>query len=262
MAEVKPAARSRLRSDLGILGFVGGSHFFAHFYVLVLPPIFPLLARDLGVGYAALGFLLALSNVTTSVVQVPVGFLVDRFGARPLLVAGLILMGGGVTAMGLFPNYEAMAVFSIVVGLGNAVFHPADYAVLSSRISPARMGRAFSLHTFAGHLGWVVAPALVVGLTGLVSWQFALALLGSLGIVMALNVFLRGRSLDDDGTECASTAPHATKPAGLGDWRIIVWPPMLLHYFSIHLRLHVSHKPSPKSLTTPYLHLHYRLHLL
>ena len=94
--------------------------------VLALPPLFPLLREDLGASYAALGFLVTMFNIATGAAQIPAGFLVDRFGARRLLLLGLGIMGAAITALGFAPTYWLMLVLIALAGIGNSVFHPAD----------------------------------------------------------------------------------------------------------------------------------------
>jgi FSR family fosmidomycin resistance protein-like MFS transporter len=224
------------RREAKLLALIGTGHFFSHFYLIVLPPLFPLLEAELGVGYAALGLLLSLPNVATMVLQTPVGVLVDRYGARRPLVIGLIVMGGAVAAAGVAPNYGALMAFAVLIGVGNSVFHPADYAILAARIEPGRLGRAFSLHTFAGNLGWAVAPGIMVFLAALWSWQVALIIVGLSGIAAALMIFSQGQDLEAPRTTAKSVAPASApaaakqapgepKQGGLG---LLLSAPMLL----------------------------------
>ena len=222
------------RREAKLLALIGTGHFFSHFYLIVLPPLFPLLEAELGVGYAALGLLMTLPNLATMLLQTPVGFLVDRFGARRPLVIGLIVMGGAVAGAGLAPGYGALAALMVLMGVGNSVFHPADYAILAARIEPGRLGRAFSIHTFAGSLGWAASPAVVVFLAALWSWHVALVIAGLCGVAMALVILTQGQELDAPGTAqrtaAKGTAPSTTVPVpgkrgGLG---LLLSAPILL----------------------------------
>ena len=185
------------RPELKTLGLVSTAHAFSHFYMLVLPPIFPLLHGELGLSYFALGALLSVYAVVTGVMQVPMGMLVDRIGGRAVLMAGLALNGLAILLVGLLPNYWAMLAFMVLAGAGNAVFHPADYAILSARVGENRIGRAFSIHLFAGYIGWMLAPPAVLLLTGLAGWRTALVMLGLLGILAAVFLTLHRDSLSD-----------------------------------------------------------------
>jgi MFS family permease len=224
------------RRNAKVLALICSGHFFAHFYTIVLPPLFPLLQAELSVSYAALGLLLTMPSLATLVLQTPVGFLVDRFGARRLLVLGLGIMSGAVAAAGLVSSYSALLVLMFLVGVGNAVFHPAGYAIMTARIDSRRLGRAFSLHTFAGHFGWAVAPGSVVFLTALWSWQAALAITGLCGLMVTLLILVHGRALDSLGREAGAGPPRAeaepaaappAKRAGIG---LLFSAPMLLFF--------------------------------
>ncbi len=215
-----------------LLTLISSGHFCSHFYLIVLPPLFPLLEAELGVGYAALGLLLTLPNLASMVLQVPVGFLVDRFGARRPLVIGLIVMAGAVAGAGMAPGYGALVVFTLLMGVGNSVLHPADYAILSARIDPGRMGRAFSIHSFAGNLGWAVAPVVVVFLTALWNWHVALVVVGLCGIRVALLILIQGRDMDGRAAAEDATAPATAGPAPdsgrKGALGLLLSAPMLL----------------------------------
>src|SRR6185437_12562840 len=116
-----------------------------------LPPMFIVWQREFGVSFAELGLALALMSTTTAVVQAPVGFLVDRYGARRFLIGGTLLMSLSMSAMGFVTAFWQIPLLGMLGGLGNSVIHPADYAILSASVNPERIGRSFSLHTFVGN---------------------------------------------------------------------------------------------------------------
>ncbi len=117
-----------------VIGLVGAGHFFSHFYWLVLPPLFPLLHVEFGVSYAALGFLISAMSIASGVVQLPIGFAVDRVGPVAILAGGLALLAGAILLIGLAPSYWMVFALMVFAGLGNAVFHPADYSILAKTI--------------------------------------------------------------------------------------------------------------------------------
>src|ERR1039458_4865841 len=84
---------------------IGNGHFLSHFYVLCLPPLFLAWRRGFGVSFAELGLSVALMSGTTAVLQTLAGFLVDRYGARPFLVGGALLMSASMAAMGLATSF-------------------------------------------------------------------------------------------------------------------------------------------------------------
>lgn len=192
------AAGETSRQDTKVLGLISTGHFMSHFYSLTLPPLFPFLKDAFDVSYTELGVMMALTGGATALTQVPIGFMVDRLGARMVLTIGLIMISLGYGLVGLAPAFGVVLVLVTLAAIGNSVFHPADYAILNSSISPARMGRAFSIHTFAGHLGSAAAPATMILLSAAFGWRVALVAVGLLGLLVMAAMATQWNSLHDD----------------------------------------------------------------
>lgn len=213
-----------VRQDFKVMGLIGTGHFFSHLYILLLPPLFPLLKDEYGVGYAALGFALAMLNGVTALTQAPLGFLVDRFGARGILIAGLSLFSLAIALVGVFPSYPVLLLLMVLAGLGNSVFHPADYAILSAAVDERRMGRAFSIHTFGGYAGFALAPPVIVGLTALFGWRTALILCGLAGLLVAAAMLASGDALRADRAARAGRV----RGGAAGGLRLLLSAPILI----------------------------------
>jgi MFS transporter, FSR family, fosmidomycin resistance protein len=180
MSTTTPAGQA---SDYRILGVIGIGHGMSHLFYLVLPPIFVQLREAFNVTYAELGTALAVMSLASAIVQVPIGFLVDRLGARMVLLTGFLIVSSATALMGMCTAFWQLLVLCFVSGVGNAVFHPTDYAILNSSVSPSRMGRAFSLHTFTGQLGSAAAPVVMIALAQAFGWRNALMFAGLAGFV-------------------------------------------------------------------------------
>ncbi len=146
---------------------------------MVLPVLLPLLKEQMNVGFFELGLALTTFNVVTGVTQAPMGFLVDRVGAKRVLIAGLMLGGLAFMSLGFTTTYAWLIVTAVVAGLANCVYHPADYAILTDSIAEDRIGRAFSIHTFAGFVGGAIAPPLLLGLAAVGGPQLVAHLRGT-----------------------------------------------------------------------------------
>ena len=129
-----------LRQDAGVIGLVGLAHLISHFSQLLLAPLFPWLKDAFSVSYTQLGFLMTLFFLVSCAVQTLSGFLVDRYGPRPILFAGLGLLGVAAFGFALSPSYWVLALFSLLAGLGNGVFHPVNYTLLNRKVSARRLG--------------------------------------------------------------------------------------------------------------------------
>jgi len=209
--------------DARIIALIGTGHFLSHFYVLTLPPLFLLWRDEFEVSFAELGLAMALMSGTTALLQTPVGFMVDRHGARPFLVGGTLLMALSIAAMAFAPGIWAIWLLAILSGVGNSVIHPADYAILAGSIDKSRMGRAFSLHTFTGNLGFALAPPVVALLAAAMGWRGALLLVGLLGVPVVAAILVQSRILRDQ-----------VKPAKTGDEpsgrQVLLSRPILLFF--------------------------------
>ena len=175
------AAAASFRTDVRVISLVGIAHGFSHFFQLCLPPLFPLLKDEFGGGYAVLGAVMAVFYAVSGIMQTAAGFLVDRFGARVMLLAGMALISGGTVLAGLVPGFEWLFLAAALAGLGNSVFHPADLALLNGKVDPQRLGHAFSVHGLTGNVGWALGPLFVVPIAAAHGWRTALVAAGVLG---------------------------------------------------------------------------------
>ncbi len=208
------ATPAGLRRDVRIIGVVGAAHGGSHFFQLVLPPLFPWLRDAFGVSYTELALVMTLFFAVSALTQAAAGFLVDRIGAARVLAGGLACLAIGTAAIALAPNYWAMLPAAALLGLGNAVFHPADYAILNHHVSPGRMARAFSVHTVGGTLGWAAAPVLMASSAALVSWRFALVMAALIGLALTLAVLVNRGELETPGQARASDPRHRRAERG------------------------------------------------
>lgn len=186
------AAPQQTKADASLrtLVLISTAHWVSHFHMLVLPMLFPFLKQALGVDYIELGFALTVFAVVTALTQAPIGYLVDHLGARKILLMGLGGGGLALVLLGFHLSYPVLIASAVLLGLANAVYHPADYAILAAHMDEARMGRAFSIHTFAGVLGGAMAPAIMAALVTWIGGGGALVVSGAIGPLVALLLVL------------------------------------------------------------------------
>src|SRR5258705_10779922 len=187
-------SKADLKTDASLrtLAAISVAHWVSHFHLFVLPMLFPFLKAQLGVGYIELGLALTVFGMVSALTQAPIGYLADHIGARKVLLIGLTVGGLALIMLGLHLSYVSLIACAALLGLANSVYHPCDYAILSTHMDEARMGRAFGIHTFAGFLGGAVAPAIMAALVATIGGPGALMVAGAVGPAVALVVGATG----------------------------------------------------------------------
>jgi FSR family fosmidomycin resistance protein-like MFS transporter len=215
---------ARRTDDVRLVAGVSAAHFVSHVYMMVLPPLFAFVRADYAVTYTEIGLALTVFNAVSAVAQTPAGFLIDRINARFALIAGLVIGAAGFAIAAAVDSYWVLIAAFGIVGLGNTVYHPADYALLSRHVAPARMSHAYSVHTFAGMLGSAAAPGAVLLMHAVYGWRGAFLGAAALGVVAALVLLF---------TPGGEAHPPASKPAaesGPTNWRLLLTAPILVNF--------------------------------
>lgn len=206
-ATLPPSARHDLET-ISLIGFVHGV---SHFFHLLLPPLFPWLMDDFDLSFTAIGVTMTVFFIVSGIGQAAAGFLVDRFGAARILGAGISCFALAGILLHFATGYPMLIAVAAIAGLGNSVFHPADFTVLNRHVSQPRLGHAFSIHGLSGNLGWALAPIFMTGIATASGWRNA-ALAASLVPLLALALlFWRREALADPVCEHKEKSDH---PAG------------------------------------------------
>ena len=247
-ASLASPAAPPLRQDAAVIGLVGVAHSVSHFSQLLLAPLFPWLKDEFNVSYTQLGLLLTIFFMVSTAVQAASGFVVDRFGPRPVLLLGLSLLGLGALGYANSHSWAMLAAGAVVAGIGNGVFHPVDYTLLNRKVHKSRLGHAYSAHGITGTLGWALAPALMVPVALASGWRAAMLCAAALAFaVLALLWWQRERlALETDaslpvaaaarpGAATAAAAAPAALPAAEGPFDFLripaVWMCLLFFLF-------------------------------
>jgi MFS family permease len=231
MSAATPAAGS-LRDDARIISVVGIAHAVSHFFHFVLPPLFPWLMRDFGLTFTQVGAAMMVFFVVSGVGQALAGFVVDRFGALRVLCGGMVLLALSGLALASAATFPMVLAAWAIAGLGNSVFHPADFTLLNRRVSSSRLGHAFSVHGLSGSLGWAAAPVFVLAIAEVSGWRMAAVGASLVGFLALAFLLLNRRSLADE----LSAAPASPKKKG-GSFSFLsvglVWMSFLFFLLSV-----------------------------
>lgn len=187
--------------DARVIGLICFPHGLSHFYYMVLPPMFGALHSAFGLSFTELGMIMSVFAGVAAFGQTPVGFLVDKIGGRLVLICGLLLESICIGSFGLVDYYWQFLLFAAIAGIGHTVYHPADFAIMTSLVSNKRMGRAFGIHSFTGYLGFAAAPIFMTGISELWHWKAAFLLAGGLGLLAAALLWLNSDLLREAGAD-------------------------------------------------------------
>lgn len=213
-------------ADTRVITLVSAAHFVSHVYILVLPPLFPFVRAEFGVTYTELGIAIAIFNILSALLQTPAGFLVDRVSARAVLTGGLILGAASFVGGAYASSFYVFITMFALCGIANTVYHPADYALLSGRVSSGRMSQAYSIHIFAGFAGTAAAPAMMLLIAEYVGWRGAFIAAALLGFVVAAAIMLFGQVMG--GRDPSHDKPAVAGNANGAGWRLLLSAPVLL----------------------------------
>jgi MFS transporter, FSR family, fosmidomycin resistance protein len=215
-------------SEAKLVASVCFAHMTSHYYIVLLAPLFVFIRADYGVSYTELGLALTAFGAVSTVMQTPVGFFIDRTDARMNLIAGLLLGSGAIAVAGLVDSFWVFIAMFAVMGLGNTVYHPADYTLLSEHVPAQRLTQVFSYHNCSGMIGSAIAPATLLFMQSVVGWRGAFLGAAMLGVVAALILAVQ--------TEPPVVRPHAPKPrldeaakSPKDGMRLLLSPPILLN---------------------------------
>jgi MFS family permease len=193
------------RREIEVIAIVGYAHGTSHFFQLVIPPLFPWLMPEFGMNFTQAGMIMALFFTVSGVGQALAGFLVDRFGARFMLITANFLFAVSALLLASAQNYSMLLLVAALSALGNSVFHPADFTLLNRNLTRARLGHGFSVHALSGSLGWATAPAFMAGIAVATDWRTAAVAASAMAVGPAILLWLRRDAMTE--------APLATAPA-------------------------------------------------
>jgi len=221
-------AAGAARREFHVVWLISVAHFLSHIYMLALVPLYPLLRKDLGIGFTEVGLAATVLAVFTGGLQAPMGFLVDRIGGRKILIAGLFVNAAAIGLIGFVTSFWQLLALLAIAGVGSSVFHPADYSILSVAISEKRLGRAFAAHSMGGQLGAVVVAPLMVGLEMLMPWRHAVMVIGVVGVILAV-VMLALSSVIGEGGHTKK------KESAMARWRALFTSRPVMLFFIFYL---------------------------
>jgi MFS transporter, FSR family, fosmidomycin resistance protein len=212
-----------LRQDATTIGLVGLAHATSHFSQMLLVPLFPVFQSEFSLSYSQIGFLVSVLYMISSLGQASSGFIVDKLGARPVLFTSFAFFIAAALTAANATSYSSLILVMVLVGIGNAPFHPVDFTIMNQRVSAQRLGYAFSLHGVTGNLGWALAPLFFVGITSLSSWRTAYICAATL-YACILAVLVLNKDLLHTQVAPQAKLDKASQRSGVSDFAFLKLP--------------------------------------
>jgi FSR family fosmidomycin resistance protein-like MFS transporter len=186
---LEPQALAR-RDERRAAGVACGAHALHDGYTDLIYVMLPVWQKEFGLGYAELGLLRGLFAGTMATFQIPAGLIAERLGAASVLALGTALAGAGYCLAGASASFGLLLVALFVSGLGASTQHPLASSLMARAFAGPRSMKALGTYNFAGDIGKMTVPAAASLLLVVMSWRPALALLGALGFVAAVAIFM------------------------------------------------------------------------
>jgi len=178
------------RDENRALGVACGAHALHDGYTDLIYVMLPIWQNEFGLGFAALGLMKTVFAGTLAGFQIPAGLLAERFGTAMVLALGTALAGLGYVSAGLSTGVITLVAALFIGGLGASTQHPLASSLIAHAFAGSRSLKALGTYNFAGDIGKMTLPAAAALLFVVLPWRHALMLLGSLGAVAALAIFV------------------------------------------------------------------------
>lgn len=201
-----------------VVGLISGSQFVNHAFLVLLPPILPILSGEFEVSLALVGVALGAQAAVNTAFQLPFGYLADNYDRTLALGLSSVLGAVGALVTALAPDFATLVVGQVVLGIGVAGHHPSHYPLLTDATTEAVRGRAFAVYNFGGSLGFATPPVVitaVIALEGL-TWRHGVGLFGAIGLVYAVVLVAAFAFRVDDRVTAPNVDATATSESGAG----------------------------------------------
>lgn len=120
----------------------------------------PLYAHQLGANRFAVGALFSAATIAAALLSLPSGMLVDRFGARRLIVASIVITGVSLIATALTKTVAPLYVWQVLGGLAAGIQQSAFFAAVTESVPRSRLGRAMGWLTLSMQVGFFLGPSI------------------------------------------------------------------------------------------------------
>jgi FSR family fosmidomycin resistance protein-like MFS transporter len=172
------------------MGVACSAHALHDGYTDLIYVLLPIWQSEFGLSYAMLGLMKTVFSGTLAGLQIPAGLLAERFGVPVVLASGTALAGLGYCLAGFSASVPLLVTALFVGGLGASTQHPLASSLIAKTFAGKRSLKALGTYNFAGDIGKMTLPAAASLLFVVLSWRHGVMVLGSLGVLAAVAIFV------------------------------------------------------------------------
>ncbi|MFS0861808.1 MFS transporter [Fredinandcohnia sp. 179-A 10B2 NHS] len=153
------SASNEQKTIYGILFIIGICHMLNDSIQAIIPAMFPILEKSMGLTFTQLGLISFALQIVSSVAQPVVGWYTDKKPMPYALPIGLTFTFFGVIGLSISPTFTTIILSVLCIGIGSAVFHPEGSRV-AYMAAGSRRGLAQSIYQVGGNSGQALAPVI------------------------------------------------------------------------------------------------------
>jgi sugar phosphate permease len=165
-----------------------------------------LVSTELGLSALQMGLLLSAFSLSYAFSQLPIGIMLDRFGARIMLGLGMFVWSVAQLSGGFIQTLNQFLFARICLGIGEAPQFPAGAKVFSEWFALRERGRPTGIFTASTTIGPALAPPILTALLLAFGWRWMFGVMGVLGIAVSIGWYLVYRNRSDVDLEPAEVA--------------------------------------------------------
>ncbi len=179
------AAQRTAAARAGVVWFGMALAFIAYLDRACISQAAPMIMRDLKLNTVQMGYVFSAFGLTYAALEIPSGWLIDRFGPRTVLTRVVLSWSVFTAATGLAWNFTSLLVARLLFGAGESGCFPGLAKTFSNWLPVEERAHAEGWKAASARWGGAVAPILVVALYAALGWRRTFCVFGAIGLVWA-----------------------------------------------------------------------------
>ncbi|WP_394856400.1 MFS transporter [Staphylococcus saprophyticus] len=142
--------------------------------------------EDLHLNKTQFGLLASFFSLGYALMQVPSGFLAEKFGSKKMLTIALVWWSAFTILTGVVKNHGMLYAVRFLFGIGEAPMYPSNAVFNTNWFAKGEKGRASSALLAGSYFGPVIAPVVTIAIVNMFGWQAVFYIFGAIGFIIAI----------------------------------------------------------------------------